>query len=82
MLRLWFPLPQNKHTYLQKFTLYKKIEDTDKTFIKLNPGFSWKKFSDFDIDPEHLELLNVLKARWLKSGTVSKIVLSIETHIS
>ena len=59
MLRLWYPLPKNQHTFLQRFTLFKKIEDFDEK--KINSNFLWKKISEGNFDPEHSELLNILK---------------------
>lgn len=97
MLRLWFPLPANKHTFLQRFTFFRSLNESDKEYIKvnrlakfretgklstalavssfdfannfnalqLNPGYAWKSIkliSDHQsIDPEYLELINLLK---------------------
>ena len=63
MLRLWFPTSLKNHTYLQRFTLFKKLENAQKMSMKLKPGFSWKSISSIEIDPEHQELLNLLKTQ-------------------
>ena len=62
MLRLWYPLPQKKHVYLQRFTLFKKLNgDSQLNYIKVQKPYSWKCIQNIQIDPEHCELLSLLK---------------------
>ena len=63
MLRLWYPLPEKKHIYLQRFTLYKKLnDDSQLTDIKVQEPYRWTRIQDIiKIDPEHFELLSLLK---------------------
>ena len=62
MLRLWYPLPQKKHVYLQRFTLFKKLNgDSQLSYIKVQKPYSWKSIQNIQIDPEHCELLSLLK---------------------
>ena len=64
MLRLWYPLPQKKHIYLQRFTLYKKLDNhSQSNHIKVKHPYRWKNIENIKIDPEHSELCLMLRGQ-------------------
>ncbi len=61
MLRLWYPVIPNQHTFLQRFTLFKKLEEPAKSYMCVQDTFQWRSIEQLQLDPEHTELLNILK---------------------
>lgn len=40
MLRLWYPLPSGQKTFLQRYTFYKRLDNTHKDIIEVNLYFN------------------------------------------